>query len=368
MQILYYFRNEGTFMFTWQLEHIVAELERHDCHVEIINPLDYESTEQANEAVLKAAMSDRYALFMTCLNEKYLFNETLLQIKKIGIPTLLFCPDNLLAPFNFEHSAMLYDLVWLTSKETEYLYKKWSCNTVFLPYAANPYLFIPVYKGEIPSAGFIGNPHGSRVDRINSLTTHDINVVVHNRKREGSVKPCAVKAQPVFTKRQNIKNFMRYPIGRKILFASAIDKLAKHEFVQNEFLHFDLQVPFDQMAEVMCKYAFMLSFSDAKSTGVLRNPVPIINLRQFEIPMAGGLQFTTYTDELSQYFENDHEIVMCRSKEEYIEKAKFYLRAENEELRMKMKIAARKRAEAEHTWFGRFQIVFDRLGLGRGSE
>jgi len=365
MNILYYYRNEGTFMYTWQIEHIVSELKMHECFIDILNPLDYENLQQANEAVLEKIKTGKYALFMTCLNEKYLYNETVISIKKNGTPTLLFCPDNLLAPFIDENNAKLYDLVWLTSKETEFLYKKWKCNTVFLPYAANPFLFVPVYTEEISAAGFIGNPHGSRVDRINSLTTSGIDVVVHNKKRENGIKKAQaqVKTQPVFTKTQNLKNFMRYSIGRKILIASVVDKISKHEFVNNEHLRFDYQIPFEMMAEVTCKYAIMLSFSDAKSTGVLKNPVPIINLRQFEIPMAGGLQFTTYTEELSNYFEDGKEIIMCKSRDEYIEKAKYYLRDEQSELRMKMKLAARKRAENEHTWFCRFSTIFEKLGV-----
>ena len=46
-----------------------------------------------------------------------------------------------------------------------------------------------------------------------------------------------------------------------------------------------------------------------------------------------------------------------------IDKAKFYLSEENSELRMKMKIAARKRAEKDHTWYKRFSALFKKMNL-----
>ena len=74
--------------------------------------------------------------------------------------------------------------------------------------------------------------------------------------------------------------------------------------------------------------------------------------------MCGGLQFITYVDELANYFEADKEIVFYSSKEEYIDKAKFYMNDERYNLRLKMKKAARYRAENEHTWWNRFKKIF----------
>ena len=122
-------------------------------------------------------------------------------------------------------------------------------------------------------------------------------------------------------------------------------------------------VPFEEMAKYSCAYAAMLSFTDARSTGVLKNPVPIINLRHFELPMSGALQFTSYSDELAGYFEDEKEIILCKSKEEYVERAKYWLKPENAEKRKLMKLAARKRAVAEHTWHNRFEKIFELLGI-----
>ena len=74
--------------------------------------------------------------------------------------------------------------------------------------------------------------------------------------------------------------------------------------------------------------------------------------------MCGGLQLASYTEELAGYFEDGKEIVLYHSKEEMVDKAKFYLDKKNESLVNSMKKAARVRAEKEHTWTRRFNEAF----------
>ena len=361
MKILYYFRNLGTAMYMWQVYHIVDELAHYDCTVDIFNPSDYESLDQANEQLLKKVKTEKVDLFMTCHNESLLYIDTLKKIKSLGIPTLLFCPDNLLAPFNHEHIARFFDLVWLTSHETKYLFDKWGCRSVFLPYAANPFMYKPDYSmDEIQSLGFIGTPHGTRMDHINDLVDAGVSVTVHTALKNSHPK---VVSAPMNSYIRTLGAYIRYPIGRKLLIASMIDKSKKRVFHLNNNLTIKEPVPFEEMAKYSCAYAAMLSFTDARSTGVLKNPVSIINLRHFELPMSGALQFTTYSDELASYFEDGEEIILCRSKEEYIERAKYWLKPENAEKRKGMKLAARKRGVAEHTWHNRFEKVFDLLEI-----
>ena len=79
--------------------------------------------------------------------------------------------------------------------------------------------------------------------------------------------------------------------------------------------------------------------------------------------MSGGLQITGYTEELAVYFEDNKEIILCKDDEEFRDKAMFYLDPHNDRLRKEMKIAARARAEKEHTWMNRFQKVFNEFDL-----
>lgn len=362
MKILYYFLNLDSMMYQWQKYHIVDELATHGFDVEIFSPLDVQSVDEANDVLLDKIRTGQYSLFMTCLTEKHLYVDTLIDIKNLGVPTLLFCPDNLVAPFNHQTIARHFDLVWLTSKETEYLFKRWGCNTVFLPYAANPYFLKPVHHAEeILRVGFIGTPHGSRVARINDLLAGGIPVTIHTNS--GNLDTKFMKAS-VKDYADKLYHYLKYPIGWKLASAAFIDKLWHKELV-DEFSALEKKdaVPLQCLSYVNNQYALVLSFTDADSTGVLPKPVPIVNLRNFEIPMCGGIQFTTYTDEIASYFEDNKEILLCRSKEEYVDKAKFYLKPENAQLRQNIRVAARKRAEGEHTWHHRFKAIFYELDI-----
>ena len=113
-------------MYQWQKYHIIDEMAEHNCQIDILSPLSYESIEEANEEIVKKLRDNCYDLFLTCLTSTHLFPETIKRIRELGIPSLLFCPDNLVAPFNHEKIAPLFDTVWLTSSETEYLFKKWN--------------------------------------------------------------------------------------------------------------------------------------------------------------------------------------------------------------------------------------------------
>ena len=161
-----------------------------------------------------------------------------------------------------------------------------------------------------------------------------------------------------------LQDSLRYPIGLKLVYSACIDKLKHRHLVEDSpYLHREPPVPLEELGRKNSEYALMLAFSEANSSGVLKKPVPIVNLRNFEIPMSGGLQITGYTEELAVYFEDNKEIILCKDDEEFRDKAMFYLDPHNDRLRKEMKIAARARAEKEHTWMNRFQKVFNEFDL-----
>ena len=54
---------------------------------------------------------------------------------------------------------------------------------------------------------------------------------------------------------------------------------------------------------------------------------------------------------------------MGYSMEECADKAKFYLSDKQRNKRRELRIAARRRAEADHTWYQRFIKMFSRIGI-----
>jgi spore maturation protein CgeB len=86
-----------------------------------------------------------------------------------------------------------------------------------------------------------------------------------------------------------------------------------------------------------------------------------LHLREFEAPMSGALYCTGYSDELSEMFEPDKEVVVYRSHDELVDKAKFYL--SNPNAAERVRIAGRQRALGEHTYRHRFEALFRHLDL-----
>jgi len=351
-------------MWQWQRKYIFDDLNHHNIDIEVLNPLHFSTYEKANEVLLKKIKSEHYDLLMTPHNEEVLFISTLLEIKKHGTPTLLFCPDSLLIPFHYKNCSKHYDLVWLTSPETSDLFRKWGANTIFLPFAANPNYYKPEFDNEINKVCFVGTLHSNRTKIINSLIDNDLGTTVFTKNNNVSNNSNIGK----IIVRKNFKNtlnMLRYGVGRKLLMGSILNKLNKSTSLNlsNKSLEILPPLSFEQLPVIYSKYSLSLSTVTARHTSQLNKPVDFILLRNFEIPMSGGLQICRYSDELASYFEEGKEIVFYRDERELIDKSHYYLNEKHQSEKLSMKHAARKRAESEHTWYNRFEKVFDHFGL-----
>jgi len=361
--ILYYFGETDSFMQKWQRYHIFSELEIYGYKIEVFNPLHYSTVDKANEKLISHLRSDgaKYDLFMTCEDSKALFRTSIDEAKKIGLPTLLICFDNLHAPHKHKKIAPLFDLVWLTSKETAGYFKYWGCNTVFLPYAANPFHFKPRWERQEFSVCFLGTPYGARAHLINKLISNSVNVSLYsgntmNHSNQNSLSP--------FNSIQSISNLIRFPIGRQVLRGAVSAKLlyrAKPVDYSSKHLVTKCSVEFSKISSVYSNHILALNVLELRNTYANKHPVIKIHLRTFEISMSGGLQLSRFSEELAGYFDNDKEILLYSSEEEMISKTKFYLKPARENHVRAMKHAARKRSQSDHTWVKRFEEVFDRL-------
>ncbi len=369
MRILYYYPEYDTYMFKWQRYHFFQELEKKSITIVAFNPLIYHSWDEANEKVLNEVYNGSYDLFMTCIcNEHMLYIDTLLEIKRVGIPTLSFRPDNLIIPYNDKVLAPFFDLVWLTAKETKYLYDRWRVRTMFAPYAANPEQFVFHSKPFKRSVCFIGNPYGSRAKMINFLTGNGIKTDLFYG---GNIQD-KTKKQPnkfllsTYSKGwyNTICDSMKFEEGRIMLRGLLINKMRKGSIlIKNECLSILPSVPFEKISSMYSEYVLSLASTSTNHTDVLKNPLKVANLRNFEIPMSGGIEFCRYSEEMAGYFEDGKEIIFYYTDEDMIDKANYYTRNASDRELYQIKVSARKRAENEHTWSHRFSKAFATLGL-----
>ena len=369
MKILYYFPERNVIMHKWQRYHFLNELEHHNIRVDIFNPLTYSSIEEANEIVCKQALDKQYSLFLTNFcNPKMIFPETITRMREMGIPTLSYRGDNLVMPYNDKALAKYFDLVWLTAKETQHLYDKWGVKTKFAPYAANPFVF--QYDETVAidrSVCFIGRPYGSRSIMLNSLTDNGIstnlfygNVTLPKEFETEGIKIGIVGLSPIKT---NLDRF-RFSQGRKLVMGSIKNRFVGQTAVKESPLVVkNPGVLPDQISSLYSKYALSVASTSTGHTDCLEEPLKIINLRNFEIPMSGGIEICRYNKELAEYYEEDKEIVFYRTPEEFVDKARYYTQKASDSEIVAIKQAARQRSINEHTWFHRFKLMFEELGL-----
>lgn len=364
MNIVYYFAEQNTWMYKWQRAQIFPELNQAGHHIQVINPLYEESIDAANCALLSFVKANKVDVIMTPHNEELLYMETLKQLKSLGLPTILILFDSEMTPYRFNSTLPLFDLVMLSQKDRTGYYKKRGAKAIYSPYASTPAILrsIPSNSKMIRKMCFAGTPYGSRVKVINDMIKNRIPIDVYMNQSSGESS----------TFRENnsslkvLSKLLLFPTGRKVLAGAAVKSLLYHSdclISDSPIIEIKDPVGNDGMAKLYTSYSLSLSISEARNTGYLPKPVHILHLRNFEIPMCGGIQFCRYFDDLAECFEDGKEIIMYHSVEEMREKAKYWLAAKNESRLNAIRANARKRAMSEHRWIHRFNAAFREIGL-----
>ncbi|QHE54112.1 glycosyltransferase [Pontibacillus sp. HMF3514] len=108
-------------------------------------------------------------------------------------------------------------------------------------------------------------------------------------------------------------------------------------------------------------------FKAAYSTKILVNfPRTVkgytnIKVGVLEATATGKLLFTEYFDEMEKLFEYGHEVIGYQTKEDLVDKIRFYLQNPEEAKRIGQN--GKERCKREHTWEKRFDKLFAEIGL-----
>ena len=363
-KILYLFPEKDRFMDKWQRWHFINELNQKGIYFDLVNP-KLDSMSNFQEIILNKIKSNinDYSFFMTAMYDMDLSVGFIKEIKSLGLPTLLICWDNLSIPFFHKKLAPEFDLVWLTSYETEPLFKSWKAKTKFLPYAANPLVFKPIVQKQINKVGFLGSLYGIREKKIISLTNSNIPVDVFGNI---SSKNQTSRSKDYYSyKKQILKliNYLQFEIGRKCLKGHLLSKKSFFSRRKNETKLVNKNITyrhgpaFENINRIYSNYAISLGISELLDTYLLNQPIHKLHLRTFEIPMCGGLQLTTRIPEIEEYFEDKKEILLYNSKEEMVDIANYFIHSANESEVRKLKMNAYQRALNQHTWTNRFSKI-----------
>ena len=161
-----------------------------------------------------------------------------------------------------------------------------------------------------------------------------------------------------------LRGRLAYSEGRKLLYGEFVSRLKGNEPIsESDNLSLLQSVPFDEMIHSYSAYTLSIAYTSSERTDVLKHPLKIIDLRNFEIPMCGGVELCRYNKELASYFEDGKEMVFYETNEELVDKARYFTQKAPESEIIRIKEAARNKAEHEHNWKVRFDGLFKELGV-----
>lgn len=194
----------------------------------------------------------------------------------------------------------IVDLVLVTTPESVDWYLKEKIPAMYFPLASNEEVYFPLKDNKKKfDVGFIGRKYGLRKEIVTYLEEMGVSVQAYGPGWENGT----------------------------------LDVTQNNEFYNS------------------CK--IVLGTANIGYSSKLMNP----KLRDFEVPLSGALYITNYTQELSELFKEDDEIVFYRSKRELVRKIKYYL--SNDVQRNEVAINGYQQAIANHTYKVRLSEVFN---------
>ena len=113
----------------------------------------------------------------------------------------------------------------------------------------------------------------------------------------------------------------------------------------------------DEMIEIFNRSKIVLGFATVGST----DDIYILKGRDFEVPLTGSFYMTGYHEELKEYFELGKDIETYTSKEDLLQKVRFYL--EHEDTREAIALRGYTKCFENYTAKKAYEKVFGYLGL-----
>lgn len=296
-------------------------------------------------------------LFFSYFYNSCLTPATIREIRSWGIVTVNFYCNNVHQFHLVSEIAPAYDYCIVPEKVTLQKYQAIGANPIHIQMAANPLIYRPYPLPRKFDVTFVGQRYADRPHIIDYLLCKGINVRVWGpgwlpaASRSATITGGSDKASLLKKVR---KGGLRLPF-------KVLRWLARRPMEQRLRRIAGPWLSDDELVKMYSRSKISLGFSVVIDTVCKGEPNSHLRLRDFEAPMSGALYATGYTEELSEYFEADREVVCYQSKEELADKIRFYFAHPAEAERVRQ--AGYQRARRDHTWTRRFEQFFQIIGL-----
>lgn len=206
-------------------------------------------------------------------------------------------------------------------------------NVIKTQWACNHFLYRPSYNNDYRhDVSFVGQPHGTRRDIIQSLELSGIVVTKYGAGWHETSRISQQQMIEVFSSSKININLSNASVQRRTF----LGRLKKNS---RQFLPFRL-------------WRHTL---DVEAEGQQ------IKGRNFEVPGCGGFLLTGNADNLSEYYQDKKEIVVFHTMKELRDVIRYYLQHDDE--RQQIALQGYKRTMQEHTYAHRFAHIFSIIGI-----
>ncbi|MEY2480203.1 MAG: spore maturation protein CgeB [Verrucomicrobiota bacterium] len=306
------------------------------------------------------------------------------QLRTLGITSVNFyCNSIYQFPLVADIAANV-DYSWHPEKNARALYLDVGAKPVWVQMGADPDVYRPI--PEIPkkrNACFVGQRYADRDRWIASLISANIPLVVYgpgwgnsnNRADNHGQTSTQYLGRAHYspgTIASYLENAQRLISQKGII--SAITRLTRQTRYRQQTRQLSSLfspyakglISFEEISRVFAAYEVCLNFSNVWADGRPGSTlISHVRLRDFEAPMCRTCYLTGESDEIRECYDVGKEIDTYSSKDELIDKVRFYLSHTEEAERLRER--GYQRARRDHTWKSRFQELFDKIGITRAS-
>jgi spore maturation protein CgeB len=319
-----------------------------------------EVSERLVSAVRAEHASRPVDVFFGYLLDQLVYPEAIREISDLGILTLNYWCNGAHQFFLVQEISPAFDHCVVTERAALPAYEEVGASPVYLQLAANPDLYRP---HDVPvefDVTFVGQRYADRPEYIDYLLRNGIDARVWGpgwtRDRTfGEQSPGAGVSWPYLFRHPRasaikLSSYARRRIGDRLAVPPAAERRLSAAAGPS--------LPYEDLIAMYSRSAVTLGFS---TCGYARyrdkQKIRQVHLRDFEAPMSGAFYAVEYQDELNEFYEIGDEIVCYGSREELLEKVRYYLAHPDE--RERIRKAGYERAQRDHTWKRRFDQLFE---------
>jgi spore maturation protein CgeB len=230
--------------------------------------------------------------------------------------------------------------------------------------AANSKYYHPIKCNFKYDVSFIGNNYAKRTGYIYQLLENNIDVHCFgpnwliNRPYEKlkKIQKELIRVQKLLKAILSVSETKRYSIS------SEIQNYDFQCFLRNKFpnnLHYPISdhdmIKLYSQSKINLGFLEVFALNNDTHSYIKQH----LHLREFEIPMSGGLYFTNYSEELSEHYVPDKEVIVFNNENELLDKVTFFLN--NPKLANSVREAGHRRALNCHTYQKRFLKLFEEI-------